>query len=88
MPIQLSNGYDMYYEVHGNGEPFVWVHGSMGGGEGSAGSSTHHASRLANRFQLILYDRRAARRSETQRVSVMFAHTQTRMNYAVSDANR
>ncbi|MSQ15207.1 MAG: alpha/beta hydrolase [Dehalococcoidia bacterium] len=65
MPIETINGFRMYYEVHGNGYPFVWVHGTLGGGEGSEGFSKNHAQALSNRFRLILYDRRTAGRSES-----------------------
>jgi pimeloyl-ACP methyl ester carboxylesterase len=65
MPEENINGYRMYYEVHGQGEPIVMIHGGLGGGEGSASLSECHAEALSPDYKLILYDRRAAGRSET-----------------------
>jgi len=65
MPEETINGYRMYYEVHGQGQPIVMIHGGLGGGEGSASMTEYHAKALAGKYQLILYDRRAAGRSET-----------------------
>lgn len=65
MPDELINGYRMHYEVHGRGEPLVMIHGGLGGGEGSAAFVQHHATALSRRFQMIVYDRRAAGRSES-----------------------
>ena len=41
------------------------IHGGLGGGEGCASLSEYHADALAGKYKLILYDRRAAGRSET-----------------------
>ena len=65
MPETAINGYTMYYEVHGEGLPLVMVHGGLGGGEGCAAFVEHHAAALAGKFQLVVYDRRAAGRSST-----------------------
>ena len=65
MPEKTINGYRMYYEVHGQGQPLVMIHGGLGGGEGCASFVEHHASALSRRFKLIAYDRRAAGHSET-----------------------
>ena len=65
MPEETINGYKMYYEVHGQGQPLVMIHGGLGGGEGCASLSEYHADALASKYKLILYDRRAAGRSET-----------------------
>ncbi|MBI2888174.1 MAG: alpha/beta hydrolase [Chloroflexi bacterium] len=65
MPTEMINGYHMYYEVHGAGDPFVWIHGSLGGGEGSAGFSAQHAAAMADHFRFIIFDRRTAGRSES-----------------------
>ena len=65
MPEETINGYRMYYEVHGEGQPIVMIHGGLGGGEGCASLSECHAEALSGDYQLILYDRRAAGRSET-----------------------
>ena len=63
MPDALINGYKMYYETHGQGQPLVMIHGGLGGGEGCAGFVEHHAAALSPDFQLVVYDRRAAGRS-------------------------
>ena len=65
MPEENINGYRMYYEIHGQGQPIVMIHGGLGGGEGCASMSECHAAALASKYKLILYDRRAAGRSET-----------------------
>ena len=65
MPQAEINGFRMYYEVHGTGQPLVMIHGGLGGGEGCAQMMTHHAAALSPDFQVIAYDRRAAGRSET-----------------------
>ena len=65
MPEELINGYLMHYQVHGDGQPLVMIHGGLGGGEGCAAMVEHHAGNFAENFQLILYDRRSAGKSET-----------------------
>ena len=65
MPEEFINGYRMHYQVYGQGQPLVMIHGGLGGGEGSAAFVEHHASVLSRRFRMIVYDRRAAGRSET-----------------------
>ena len=65
MPIETINGFRMYYEVHGRGEPFLWVHGGLGGGEGCKPFSEHHARAFSDGFRLIFFDRRTAGRSES-----------------------
>ena len=65
MPQEQINGYRMHYEVYGEGQPLVMIHGGLGGGEGCRDMVEHHASRLEDRFRLIFYDRRSAGRSET-----------------------
>ena len=65
MPEATVNGFRMYYETHGAGEPLVMIHGGLGGGEGCAQMMEHHAAALSGQFQVIAYDRRAAGRSET-----------------------
>ena len=64
---ETINGYNMHYEVHGQGEgqPLVMIHGGLGGGEGSAAIVENFAASFSDRFQMIFYDRRAAGRSET-----------------------
>ena len=58
------NGYQMYYETHGSGQPFVMIHGGLGGGEGCAGFVEHHAAALSPDYQMIVYDRRSAGKSD------------------------
>ncbi|MCY4366772.1 MAG: alpha/beta hydrolase [Chloroflexi bacterium] len=65
MPEAVINGFRMYYETHGSGQPLVMIHGGLGGGEGCAQTMEHHADILSGSFQVISYDRRAAGRSET-----------------------
>lgn len=65
MPEARINGYRMHYEVYGEGQPLVMVHGGLGGGEGCALMVQHHGAILARRFRAIFYDRRAAGASET-----------------------
>ena len=65
MAEMTINGFRMYYETHGSGQPLVMIHGGLGGGEGCAQMMEHHAAALSPSFQVIAYDRRAAGRSET-----------------------
>ncbi len=65
MPDELINGYEMHFEVYGQGPALVMIHGGLGGGEGSAAMVEHHASILARRFRVIFYDRRGAGLSST-----------------------
>ncbi len=56
MPFAKINELDLYYEIHGSGEPIVFI----------SGFSTHHMTwlscveRLENHYQLILFDNRGA----------------------------
>ena len=54
----------MYYEVAGEGVPFLFVHGGLGGGRGSEAFRQHHMAELARHATVIAFDRRAAGRSE------------------------
>ena len=65
MPKEPINGYQMYYEVHGDGSPLVMIHGGLGGGEGSASMVQHHSGAFSGDYRFISYDRRAAGKSET-----------------------
>src|SRR3989442_13366780 len=65
MPTARMNGFDMYYEAAGHGDPFLFVHGGLGGGRGSALFRQHHMPVLAQYAHAIAFDRRAARVSET-----------------------
>ena len=65
MPEETINGYKMHYEVNGDGQPLVMIHGGLGGGEGSAAMVEHHSDTFSGDYKFICYDRRAAGRSET-----------------------
>ena len=65
MPNQTINGYDMHYEVFGTGQPTVIIHGGLGGGEGSANIVSQHANQLSESCQLVVFDRRAAGKSNS-----------------------
>ena len=54
----------MYYEVAGEGVPFLFVHGGLGGGRGSEVFRRHHMAELARHAAVIAFDRRAAGQSE------------------------
>src|SRR5947207_2466572 len=68
MPTIQANGVDLYYEVHGSGEPVLLIHG--------LGSSTRdwapQVPALSQRFQVIAFDVRGHGRSAKpkQRYSV------------------
>ena len=64
MPTARINGFDMYYEVAGQGVPLLFVHGGLGGGRGSALFRQHHMPVLAQYARVIAFDRRAAGLSE------------------------
>ena len=65
MPTAMINGFRMYYEVAGRGLPLLFVHGGLGGGNGSARFRQHHMAELARYAEVIAFDRRAAGLSET-----------------------
>lgn len=65
MPTEYINGFHMYYEIAGQGVPFLFIHGGLGGGRGSALFRQHHMAALAQHVRVIAFDRRAAGRSET-----------------------
>jgi pimeloyl-ACP methyl ester carboxylesterase len=64
MPTERINGFHMYYEVAGQGVPLLFVHGGLGGGQGSALFRQHHMPVLAQYVRVIAFDRRAAGLSE------------------------
>ena len=72
MPTTRINGFDMYYEVAGQGVPLLFVHGGLGGGRGSALFRQHHMSVLAQYAHVIAFDRRAAGLSETPTAGYSF----------------
>ena len=73
MPTERINGFHMYYEVAGQGVPFLYVHGGLGGGRGSALFRQHHMSALAQHGRVIAFDRRAAGLSDTPPTGYSFA---------------
>ena len=64
MPRARINGFDMYYDVAGDGVPLLFVHGGLGGGRGSEAFRQHHMAELARHATVIAFDRRAAGQSE------------------------
>lgn len=54
------NGVELYYEVHGTGEPLVLTHGSWTDATGSEAA----AALLGDRYRVVLWDRRGHSRSE------------------------
>jgi len=54
MPVANIAGVDIYYEVHGQGEPLVLVHH----GTGSTKMWEHLLPGFADKYRVILYDRR------------------------------
>jgi pimeloyl-ACP methyl ester carboxylesterase len=73
VPLDLINGFRMYYEVSGAGVPLLFVHGGLGGGRGSATFRQHHMAALAQYAKVIAFDRRAAGLSETPATAYSFA---------------
>src|SRR5712692_10258531 len=72
MPTERINGFHMYYEVAGQGVPFLFVHGGLGGGRGSALFRQYHMPVLAQYVHVIAFDRRAAGLSETPTAGYSF----------------
>ena len=72
MPTTRINGFDMYYEVAGQGVPLLFVHGGLGGGRGSALFRQHHMPVLAQYAHVIAFDRRAAGLSEAPSAGYSF----------------
>ena len=64
MPKERINSFDMYYQVAGDGVPFLFVHGGLGGGRGSEAFRQHHMAEMARHATVIAFDRRAAGKSE------------------------
>lgn len=60
MPEAGVNGVTLYYELHGDGDPLVLVHGSWT----DATSWAFVLPRLAESFRVLAYDRRGHSRSE------------------------
>ncbi|HET7037740.1 MAG TPA: alpha/beta hydrolase [Thermomicrobiaceae bacterium] len=60
MPIVQANGIRMYYELHGEGPPLVWING-LGADITESAPITR---RLARRFRVLAFDNRGAGRSD------------------------
>lgn len=60
MPETKASGVNLYYELHGDGDPVVLVHGSWV----DATSWALVAPALAESFRVLVYDRRGHSRSE------------------------
>jgi pimeloyl-ACP methyl ester carboxylesterase len=73
MPFAQINGFRMYYEVAGQGTPCLFVHGGLGGGNGSATFQQYQMPRLAPYAEVVAFDRRAAGRSETPASAYAFS---------------
>jgi len=73
MPIERINGFDMYYEIAGQGIPLLFVHGGLGGGRGSALFRQFHMAALAQHVHVMAFDRRATGLSETPATEYSFA---------------
>lgn len=72
MAVAHINGFQMYYEVCGQGTPLLFVHGGLGGGGGSATFRQHQMAQLAAYAEVIAFDRRAAGQSEAPATGYTF----------------
>ena len=69
MPVATVNGFEMYYQVAGSGEPVVYVHGGFPSLESALldlprdGTDWGWEHDFADHFQFVSYDRRACFRS-------------------------
>jgi pimeloyl-ACP methyl ester carboxylesterase len=72
MPVARINQFDMYYEAAGEGVPCLFVHGGLGGGNGSATFRRSQMPALSQHAEVIAFDRRAAGRSETPSAGYTF----------------
>ncbi|MDH3602407.1 MAG: alpha/beta hydrolase [Candidatus Tectomicrobia bacterium] len=72
MPIARINHFDMYYEAAGAGLPCLFVHGGLGGGNGSATFRQYQMPMLSQHAEVIAFDRRAAGQSETPSAGYTF----------------
>ena len=61
MPKINRDGVNIYYEVHGSGEPLLMI---MGLGSSSATWSPALVAELSRRFQTIVYDNRGTGQSD------------------------
>jgi len=65
MATARIGGIDIYYETHGEGTPFLFIHGGYGGAATTLAPRPHEIVDLLprDRFRTIVYDRRNAFRS-------------------------
>ena len=70
MPTATLNGIRLYYEVHGQGEPLVFLHGFAG----TAESWRPQVAALSARYRLILYDARGHWRTESPKEAEAYSH--------------
>ena len=67
MPKATVNGVELFYEVSGNGQPVLFIHGGYGGAESAVVAKLPpeiEGILPADRFKVITYDRRNAGQSE------------------------
>lgn len=64
MPHAQVNGFRMYYEVHGEGLPVLFIHGGMGGVRSLVRYPWDASDQAIAGFTFIFYDRRGFARSE------------------------
>jgi pimeloyl-ACP methyl ester carboxylesterase len=72
MPVTRIHHFDMYYEAAGEGIPCLFVHGGLGGGNGSATFRQYQMPALSQHAEVIAFDRRAAGQSETPSADYTF----------------
>ena len=63
--VKAKDGADLYYEVHGQGEPLLFVTG-LGG---NASFWTEQVPKFAPHYRVITFDHRGAGRSSMSRIS-------------------
>ncbi len=64
MPNAEINGISLYYEVRGEGQPVLYVHGGMGGARSLVRSAWDASEWAVPGFRFVFYDRRGCGRSE------------------------
>jgi 3-oxoadipate enol-lactonase len=68
MPHAQVNGFRMYYEVHGERLPVLFVHGGMGGARSLVRHPWDASDQAVAGFRFVFYDRRGFARSEAPEV--------------------
>jgi 3-oxoadipate enol-lactonase len=64
MPDAQVNGFRMYYEVHGEGLPVLYIHGGMGGVRSVVRYPWEASDRAVPGLRFVFYDRRGFARSQ------------------------